>query len=379
MRNPEQIRPWLMLKMLPGLGDIALYPLLQTLGSPERVFGAAPDELMKIGSCSSSQIQTIIQGPDHAVQQAVDQELRNLERSNIELLSCVDPAYPSMLHTIHDPPILLYMTGNMRTFEAPSLAIVGSRRANHLGTRVTEQFSQELASMGFIIVSGLARGIDAAAHRGALAGGGETIAVLGCGIDRTYPPEHASLRESIEANGVILSEFPLQSPPHAYHFPKRNRIISGLSLGVLVTQATAKSGSLITARLAAEQGREVFAVPGSVKDEQSRGPHELIKQGAKLVDQVHDILEELAPRLDEGLKNPVQKDPENSEEFPLQLPVQLKEEEVVVYNLLSYEPTMLDDLIVQSGIGAGTLNGLLLSMELKGIIRCLPGSRAVRV
>lgn len=361
--------------MLPKLGDAVLFPLLQAFGTPDRVLGATPEELSTIGGCSDSQIQVIIRGPDQRVREAVDHELGEIERLGIDLLPCVDPAYPEKLRTIHDPPILLYMTGTLRAFEAPSLAIVGSRRASHLGTLVTEQLSQELASLGFTIISGLARGVDAAAHRGALAGGGPTIAVLGCGIDRTYPPEHVSLREAIEANGTVFSEFPLHAPPHAPHFPKRNRIISGLSLGVVVTQATIKSGSLITARLATEQGREVFAVPGSIKDEQSRGPHALIKQGAKLVEQVHDILEELAPQLDERFRIPLQQESGISKEPPLRL----KEGEAVVYNLLSYEPTILDELIVKSGMGAGVLNGLLLSMELKGIIRCLPGSRAVRV
>ena len=375
MKSSEHIRSWLTLKMLPGVGDATLFPLLTRFGDPDRVLEATPEELSKIGGCSDSQIRVILRGPDPHVQQAVDHELANIERSGVNIVSCLDTAYPSKLRTIHDPPILLYMTGNMKGFEDPSLSIVGSRRASHHGTMLTEQWSQELASFGFTIVSGLARGVDAAAHRGTLAAGGTTIAVLGCGIDRTYPPEHTSLREAIEANGTVISEFPMQSPPHAHHFPKRNRIISGLTLGVLVTQATLKSGSLITARLAAEQGREVFAVPGSIKEEQSRGPHELIKQGARLVEKVQDILEELAPQLDERFMNPVQQEPGLTNRPS----VQLKDEEAVVYNLLSDDPTILDDLIVKSGMGAGALNGLLLSMELKGIIRCLPGSRAVRV
>lgn len=375
MKSTEHIRPWVTLKMLPGVGDAALFPLLTRFGDPNRVLAATPEELSEIGGCSDSQIRVILRGPDSHVQKAVDHELAHIERSGVDIVSCLDSTYPSKLRTIHDPPILLYMTGNLRGFEDPSLSIVGSRRASHLGTKITEQWSQELASLGFTIVSGLARGVDAAAHRGALAAEGATIAVLGCGIDRTYPPEHTSLREAIEADGAVISEFPMQSPPHASHFPKRNRIISGMSLGVLVTQAALKSGSLITARLAAEQGREVFAVPGSIKEEQSCGPHELIKQGARLVERVSDILEELAPQLDERFTRPVQQEPGRSNISP----AQLKDEEAVVYNLLSDDPTVLDDLIVKSGMGAGTLNGLLLSMELKGIIRCLPGSRAVRV
>ena len=375
MEDSAQLRSWITLTMLPGVGAATLFPLLQRFGDPERVWGASPQELASIGGCSESQIQAIHRGPDLRIRQVVDRELADIERLGIEMVSCVDSAYPSKLRTIHDPPLLLYMTGKSKAFEDPSLSIVGSRRASHLGTMLTEQWSQELASLGFTIVSGLARGVDAAAHRGALAAGGNTIAVLGCGIDRTYPPEHAALRESIEAEGTVISEFPLRAPPHAHHFPQRNRIISGLSLGVLVTQATRKSGSLITARLAAEQGREVFAMPGSLKDEQSRGPHALIKQGAKLVEQVSDILEELAPQLDARFTNTVQQ-----ERGCAKVPdVELKDEEVVVYNLLSDNPTMVDDLIVKSGMGAGVLHGVLLSMELKGIIRCLPGSRAVRV
>ena len=375
VNHMDRLRPWITLKLLPGIGDVTLYPLLTQFGSPDRVFEATPQELAEIGGCTKSQIQAIIRGPDHGIREAVDRELTLIDRSKVTVLTCMDSAYPASLRTIHDPPVLLYLTGQLDSFDAPCIAFVGSRRATPLGIHCTEQWSQELAALGVTIVSGLARGVDAAAHRGALAAGGRTIAVLGCGIDRTYPPEHTALRHSIEEGGTVLSEFPMQAPPHAHHFPKRNRIISGLSLGVVVTQATRNSGSLITARLAAEQGREVFAVPGSIKEEQSRGPHELIRQGARLVETVQDILEELAPQL----KNCEVMTPSPPMAQTSPTPVQLKEDEAVVYQLLSDDPTLLDDLIVKSGLGAGTLNGLLVSMELKGIIRCLPGARAVRV
>ncbi len=210
--------------------------------------------------------------------------------------------YPPRLTTIPDPPPLLYVSGSLERADHQAVAIVGSRKATAAGRLLTEELSRELASLGFTIVSGLARGIDAAAHRGALAGKGRTVAVLGCGIDRTYPPEHASLRKQIESDGAVIGELPLGSYPHGYHFPRRNRIISGMCLGVIVTEAAMDSGSLITARLAADQGREVFAVPGFVKNETSRGPNGLIKQGATLVETVDDVIEELLPQLNDSLR-----------------------------------------------------------------------------
>ena len=203
---------------------------------------------------------------------------------------------------IADPPPLLYITGTLTEQDELAVAIVGARRATAAGCAMTEELSHDLAGAGMTVVSGLARGVDAAAHRGALAAQGRTIAVLGCGIDRTYPPEHERLRRQIEERGAILSEVPMGAPPHSHHFPRRNRIISGLSLGVIVTEAAISSGSLITARLAAEQGREVFAVPGFVKEDTSRGTNALLKEGAALIERAQDVIDAVLPQLEPALR-----------------------------------------------------------------------------
>ncbi|MER3423505.1 MAG: DNA-protecting protein DprA, partial [Nitrospiraceae bacterium] len=219
------------------------------------------------------------------------------------------------------------------------------------------------------------RGVDAAAHRGALDGKGRTIAVLGCGIDRTYPPEHQALRKEIEANGAVITELAIGSFPHAYHFPRRNRVISGLCLGVVVTEATLQSGSLITAKLAADQGREVFAVPGFVKAETSRGPNSLIKQGAKLVENVKDIIEELLPQLDDAIREGLAARSSAS----IEKPIRLEKNEAMIYDELAHEAVHIDDLIERTGLSAAEVSGRLLSMELKGLVHRLPGYSYIRV
>ncbi|HYM38451.1 MAG TPA: DNA-processing protein DprA [Nitrospiraceae bacterium] len=229
------------------------------------------------------------------------------------------------------------------------------------------------------VVSGLARGVDGVAHRSALEAGGRTIAVLGCGIDRTYPPEHQALRKSIEERGAVLSELPLGAYPHAYHFPKRNRIISGLSLGVVVVEAAPKSGSLITARLAAEQGREVFAVPGSVQSEQSRGTNGLIKQGAKLVEQAGDIIEELLTQMEPAFRAQLEESRTAlTRRVQSSVPV-LEDDEAALYSALSPEPMHIDELIVKTGLPAARVTSLLLALELRGAVRQLPGRSCIKV
>ncbi len=373
--NTTSLRHILGLRMVRGVPEAALFRLLQSFGSGEAVLQAPVEHLMEVSGVSAAQAAMIQRGPDPEAQELIDRELRQRERAGVSVVTCVDQEYPRRLKTIHDPPLVLYFTGTLTDPDQNAVAIVGSRNSTPAGRLITEQLSTELAAKGFTIVSGMARGVDAAAHKGAIAASGRTLAVLGCGIDRTYPPEHQGLRKHIEGNGAVLSELPMGAGPHAYHFPRRNRIISGLSLGVVVTQAAARSGSLITARLATEQGREVFAVPGSVREGQSRGPHGLIRQGAKLVETVDDIIEELLPQLDDEFRRHLAEPCSRTEETT----PALKEEEVVVYNLLSHDPTSIDDLIVRSGYPASTVTGVLLSMELKGLIRQLPGHCSIRV
>jgi DNA processing protein len=373
------LRPWFVLRAVPGIGDALLCRLVQSFGSPDTVLHAPADALMQVDGVSPSLAKAIRQGPGAGDVQAIDRELTALERLPIRVLTILDADYPARLKTIHDPPPLLSVSGTLGEEDHHAVAVVGTRHATPAGRLATEQLSRGLAEAGVTVVSGLARGIDGAAHKSALEAGGRTIAVLGCGIDRTYPPEHLSLRKRIEEQGAVLSELPLGAYPHAYHFPKRNRIISGLSLGVVVVEAAPKSGSLITARLASEQGRDVFAVPGSVQSEQSRGTNGLIKQGAKLVETVEDILDELASQFEPSFQARMQ-----DRRSALTRPVQsgrlsLEQDEAALYAALPAEPVHIDELIAKTGLPAASVSGLLLSLELKGAIRQLPGPSCVRV
>ncbi len=373
------LRPWFVLRAVPGIGDALTCRLVQSFGSPDAVLHAPYDALAQVDGVSLALAKAIRQGPGAEDLQAIDRELKALERLPIRVLTILDPDYPARLKTIHDPPPLLSVSGMLSKEDHHAVAIVGTRHATPAGRVITEQLSRGLAEAGVTVVSGLARGIDGAAHRSALEAGGRTMAVLGCGIDRTYPPEHQALRKKIDEQGAVLSELPLGAYPHAYHFPKRNRIISGLSLGVVVVEAAPKSGSLITARLAAEQGREVFAVPGSIQSEQSRGTNGLIKQGAKLVETVEDILDELASQCEPSFQAQMQ-----VRRAALAHPVQsgrllLEQDEATLYAALSAEPVHIDELIAKTGLPAASVSGLLLSLELKGAIRQLPGPSCIRV
>lgn len=375
MLDVASLRSWLALRVVRGLGDAGVCRLVQVFGSAEAVLSASTDTLMASGDLSPTLARAVQRGPDQQTKQDIDRELKALERLRLSVVTYLDDDYPSRLKTIPDPPPLLYVSGTLDRADHHAVAIVGARHATPAGRLVTEQLSRDLASIGFTVVSGLARGVDAAAHRGALAAQGRTVAVLGCGIDRTYPPEHQALRKQIEANGAVVTEFPLGAYPHGYHFPRRNRLISGMCLGVVVTEAAIQSGSLITARLAAEQGREVFAVPGFVREENSRGPNGLIKQGAKLVENIEDILDELLPQLDSSFRERLQ----SRVSRPAESRPRLGNEELTIYNLLSFEPTQIDDLIARSGLPAADVAALLLAMELKNVIRQLPGHSYLRI
>jgi DNA processing protein len=344
-------------------------------GSPQAAQSASTEELVARAGIPSPVAEAVRRGPAAETSREIDRELAQIDRLQLSLVTYLDPLYPSRLKAIHDPPPVLYMSGCLRSEDHHAVAVVGSRHPTPGGRVFTEQLCRGLATAGLTVVSGLARGIDAAAHRGALSAPGRTVAVLGCGLDQTYPPEHAGLRREIESSGAVLSELPLGAPPHGSHFPRRNRIISGMCLGVVVTEAGIPSGSLITARLALEQGREVFAVPGSVKAETSRGPHGLIKQGAKLVERVEDIIEELLPQLDAPFRERLRSRPLH----PAVSKTPLSEGEAAVYALLSYDEIHIDELIMRSGLSPGDVTGLLLSMELKGVVRQLPGHSYIRI
>lgn len=363
-----------MLRAIPGIGDAILLKLVQSFGTPDGVLEASSAALEEVG-CRLPLVEAIQRGPGSAALRQLDQELAQLERRQVTVLTYLDAQYPNPLKTIPDPPPLLYLQGTLQETDRQAVAIVGTRKVSAAGRMVTEELAQNLAAMGFTIVSGLARGVDAAAHRGAIAGKGRTLAVMGCGLDRTYPADHRQLREAIQRQGAVLSELPLGAAPHSYHFPRRNRIISGLALGVVVTEAAIESGSLITARLAGEQGREVFAVPGFVKAENSRGPNSLIKDGARLIESALDVLDELRPQLDAAFRRRLDEaGKSNAEPY-----VQLGTEETLVYDALHAIPQSVDEVIRRTGLAASHVTPILLSLELKNCVRQLPGNEYVRV
>ena len=378
--NPEtgrtslsaSLEAWMKLRAIAGVGDHIALVLVREWGTPEAVLRATAAELMHKG-CSAKLADAVVHGPDRDACRRIARELHGIERRRIEVRSILDCNYPRRLLTIADPPPLLYIAGSLHESDELAIAVVGARRATPAGGLVTERLARGLAEAGFTIVSGLARGIDAAAHRGALAAGGRTLAVLGCGLGSTYPPEHERLRREIEAHGAVLSELSLDAPPHSGHFPRRNRIISGLSFGVVVAEAAIDSGSLITAGLAAEQGREVFAVPGSVDSETSRGTHALIKEGAALVEQPQDVIDVILPQLEPAMKSRLSAAP-----LPHAPVEHLGNHERLVYDALCYEPLTVDHLLERTRLSVPSVMASLLSLELQQRVRQLPGQRYLR-
>ena len=357
----EDIFYWLALSLIPGVGSILIKRLLDRFKTPEAVFRASLKELVRIEGLGEKVAGEIRKGPS---EKAVKGELSLLEKTGGKVVTLKDGDYPTRLKDIYDPPALLYLRGELRIEDELAVAIVGSRKTSAYGREVTEKIGEDLARHGVTVVSGMARGIDSVAHKGALQGGGRTIAVLGCGVDVIYPPENRNLFYQIIERGAILSEFPMGSPPEGGHFPRRNRIISGLSIGVVIVQASAESGSLITAGYALEQGREVFAVPGNVGAEGSRGTNQLIKEGAKLVESSEDILEEILPQWRREGATAQKGDP---------AVLSLTEPEKTLYGLLGETPSHIDAIIRESRLDPGRVSSLLLNLELKGLISQWPG------
>jgi DNA processing protein len=357
----EEAFYWLALNLTPGIGSTLMRRLLDRFKTPEAVFHVPQKELLKIEGLGEKVAKEIRKGP---LEKVVQRELSLLKEIGGKIVTLKDEKYPKRLRDIYDPPALLYVRGELKPEDEFAVSIVGSRKTTPYGRWFTEKVSQELARYGVTIVSGMARGIDSLAHWGAVSGGGRTIAVLGCGVDVIYPSENRNLFAKIIDHGAILSEFPIGSPPEGGHFPRRNRIISGLSIGVVVIQAGEKSGSLITANYALEQGREVFAVPGNVGTESSRGTHRLIKEGAKLVESSEDILEEILPQWRRG-----------GEAIPkVEAPKpDLTQEERILYELLGETPLHIDAMIRESRLDPGKVSSLLLDLELKGLVSQSPG------
>ncbi|MDH5562795.1 MAG: DNA-processing protein DprA [Nitrospirota bacterium] len=376
MSRPSALQGWLELRAVKGLGPITYTRLINRFGSPDAIRRANLSALVATGDLSPALAASLQQPLPETTAKQIQREIEAVEAGLFSILTLTDTQYPARLKTIADPPPILSYTGELLERDQQALAIVGARKGSHTGRAFTRQLSGDLAALGFTIISGLARGIDADAHEGALAAGGRTFAVLGCGIDQTYPREHLKLRQRIEQQGAVLSEFPMGTSPESYHFPQRNRIISGISLGVIVTEASLKSGSLITARLALEHNREVFAVPGNVTNPLSHGPHRLIQQGAKLVEKPWDIVEEILPMLEPSFRDHLEIPQHVGEGQPS--PIALGQEERSVFDRIPLEPVSLDELIAQGPYSSSEVMSLLLSLEIKGLIKQVPGLQYVR-
>jgi len=392
----EALKYWLALRAVDEVGCVGFRTLLKAFGTPREVFAASMQMLKvvpEIGPRIADNIRSFSSWRN------IEEELDRADSMGVEIVACIDSRYPRNLLNIYDYPPFIYVAGTLVPDEL-CVAVVGSRLASVYGRFTTEKLSRELALKGVTVVSGLARGIDAAAHRGALAGRGRTIAVLGTGIDTIYPPENKKLAEMIVENGALVSEFSMGTPPNASNFPARNRIISGISMGVVVVEAGEKSGSLITARIAAEQGRSVFAVPGEMGAAGSRGTNHLIKQGATLLEDIDDIFEEIIPQagLAMGAVLP------EAEEAPLPLLNQtvspasdkraapperevpsapdrqksMADGERELFALLSARPVGIETLIEQSGQPARVIQNNLLTLELAGLVVQLPGKNFIR-
>jgi len=364
--QPDTREDWLALHLIPGLGNLTLKKLLERFGTPAHVLGARTAELLQVEGLRKEIARRISKKEFSAEPGRV---LRSLEQWEARVMTYGDPDYPDCLRQIHDPPMVLYLRGQDIPRKMTFLAVVGSRGPTAYGLRASENLGQGLARRGVGIVSGLARGIDAAAHWGCMEGRGFTVAVLGTGIDIVYPASNRKLFDEITKKGAVISEFPPGTPPEPRNFPIRNRVISGISRGVIVVEATMNSGSLITASVALEQGREVFAVPGSIQSFKSRGCHFLIKQGAKLVENSDDVLDEL------GLNYPFAPKTDTFKTPPA--PV-TDDWERKVYELIGDYPIHIDEIAREGKLESSVVSAALLRMELRGVVRQLPGKFFVR-
>lgn len=356
MKRDQGLAAWLTLCLTPGLGAATIRRLLGEFGLPENVLVADRSALARITG-----IETAANLLSGAASDAIERTLEWVSRPQNQVITLADSSYPRLLLEIADPPPLLYASGNSALLNRKALAVVGSRNGTAQGLRNAEAFAKAFSEAGLTIVSGLALGIDAAAHRGGLAGAGSTIAVLGTGIDVVYPQANASLFAEIAQHGLLLSEYPLGTSAVGHNFPRRNRLISGLARGCLVVEAAMGSGSLITARLSTEQGREVFAIPGSIHSPLSKGCHALIKQGAKLVDSTEDVLAELG-----------------SWRYASTMPTK-KDAPGGLLDHMGFDPVDIDALCARAGLPAEAISAELLRLELDGLVATLPGGRFQRL
>lgn len=364
MRN--NLKYWVWLSSVPYVGARRGNQLIEVFGDPENVWNASEHDLVKLSFLNRQSIEQLL---NKQVKDEAERHLDNLFKHGIRVITIKDPEFPYYLKNIYDPPIALFVLGRLDGNEK-DIAVVGSRKASPYGLSMAELISQQLAECNITVVSGMARGIDTFAHHGALKGGGRTIAVLGCGLDIAYPSENKDLMKKIAENGAVVSEYLPGMQPLPQNFPARNRIISGLSQGVVVIEANEKSGSLITANFALEQGREVFALPGNINNKLSKGTNKLLKEGAKVVTEVEDILEELNIKKDTN--NNYNNINEENEKFR-KLMHKLDTEEQKVVECICHQPIHIDEMVIKTGLNIQTLNSVLFMMELKGIVEQQPG------
>ena len=355
---------YIALNMVPHLGPVRLRRLLDTFESPERVLTAKRDDLKSVEGLSAPVVESLV-----SWESAVDlsQELRWVQEFGANIMTLDDPEYPRLLREIHDPPAVLYVWGQLIDKDHQAIGVVGSRRTSHYGVECAKKLSYQIAYAGLTVVSGLALGIDTAAHQGALAAKGRTVAVLGAGLRHLYPAENRALAELIVSSGAVVTEFPMDTTPDRQTFPIRNRIISGWGFGLLVVEAGLNSGALISATQAAEQGRNLYAVPGPINRPTSQGTNRLIQQGAKLVTNVDDIIEDLQTLL-----------PKIPDLVPSQ-PPQLEGDLLLIYNAIGAEETSIDDIIRQSQLAAGPVTAALLQLEMRRLVKQLPGKYFVKL
>ncbi len=364
----DDLEDLLRLNMISGIGTITYRNLIKHLGSVKSILECQKSKLEKIPGIGPRMAKRIVDGSKSA---DVDKELKRAEKENVRIIPFTSDQFPHNLKQIYDPPLVLYIKGNILKNDTLALAIVGARRCSFYGRTQAERFARQLSQVGFCVVSGMARGIDTIVHTGAIKGKGRTIAVLGSGIGTIYPRENKELSETIASNGAIISELPMSTPPNSRNFPPRNRIISGLSLGVLVIESTLRSGSSITAKWALEHGKEVFAVPGNIDSNYSRGTNKLIKDGAKLVEDINDIVEELGP-LAESIHI---KDNTKVEDIRS---LTLNSQEKKIFTLLSSTPRDIDEIITKSGLPSSNVASILMILEVKRLVKQLSGKRFVK-
>ncbi|WP_420265967.1 DNA-processing protein DprA [Candidatus Magnetominusculus dajiuhuensis] len=356
----DELKYLLALSSIPVIGPGTTRKLLNAFGTPENIFRASLKDLLQVGGVGKGRAEGIA---NFKAWGEADKVIEKCEKEGIRILYYKDADYPPLLKQLADHPLILFAKGRVREEDRYAIAIVGTRKASHYGISVTERFTAQLVEMGFTIISGMARGIDTAAHRKAIQNNGSTIAVLGCGVDVVYPPESAWLYRRIIEEGAVVSEFLPGTKPLRENFPVRNRLISGLSLGVLVVEASQKSGALITAEFALEQGREVFAVPGNIMSSSFAGTHSLIQKGAKLVQSADDIVEELRHILKGFVKSTKKAE------------IALDAEEKRLCAQISYEPVHIDEIIRHSGVASNEVLTLLLGLEIKGVIKQIDGKK----